>query len=61
MNYVRFIAVTRFAAGIVVLLGGYVTGVVSQSSTYIAFLQFFFGALIPNLLIWWKMKRVLSR
>lgn len=61
MNYVRFIAVTRFAAGIVVLLGGYVTGVVSQSSTYIAFLQFFFGALIPNLLIWWKMKRVLLR
>ena len=41
MNYVQFIAVTRFAAGIVVLLGGYVAGVVSQSSTYIAFLQFF--------------------
>jgi hypothetical protein len=59
MNHVRFIAITKFAAGVVVVLGGYGAGVWSQSPTVIAFLQFFIGALIPTLLFWRKMKQLL--
>ena len=60
MNFVRFIALTRFVSGVVVVAGGYVTGVVSQSPALIAFLQFAIGAFIPAFLFWWKMKQLLN-
>lgn len=60
MNYVRFIALVKFSAGVVVVFGGYIAGVLSQSPTSIAALQFFIGAFIPALFFWWKMKKLLS-
>lgn len=60
MNFVRFIALTRFATGVVVVAGGYVVGIVSHSPAMIVFLQFAIGALIPALLFWWKMKQLLN-
>lgn len=60
MNYVKFLAITKFGAGIVTLLAGYIAGLVSQSPALIAFLQFFIGALVPTLLARWKMKQLLS-
>jgi len=59
MNYVRFISITKFLAGVAVVAGGYIAGIASQSSALIAFIQFSFGALIPALLFWRKMKNVL--
>jgi O-antigen/teichoic acid export membrane protein len=59
MNHVRFIAMTRFIAGVVLVLSGYVAGVMSQSPTLIAFIQFSIGALIPTVLFWGKMKKLL--
>jgi O-antigen/teichoic acid export membrane protein len=61
MNHVRFIALTKLVAGIIVVLGGYTAGVLSQSPTVIAFIQFSVGALIPALLFWWKMVKLLTR
>ena len=60
MNYVRFIALTKLFAGIIVVLGGYAGGVLSQSPTIIAYIQFSIGALIPALLFWRKMKKIIS-
>lgn len=61
MNYVRFVAITKFIAGIFVVLFGYAIGVVTQSPTMIAYLQFVIGALIPSLLFWRTMRGLLNR
>jgi O-antigen/teichoic acid export membrane protein len=61
MNHVRFIALTKLVAGIVVVIAGYTAGVLTQSPTYIASIQFLIGLLIPALLFWRKIKRLLGR
>ncbi len=60
MNHVRFIAITRFLAGVVVLICGYICGVLFQSSAIIAFIQFFVGAFLPAFIFFLRMKRLLS-
>lgn len=59
MNYVRFIAVTKFIAGIIVILIGYTFGLLFKSSTIIAFIQFSIGASVPAVIFFFKMKRLL--
>ena len=60
MNHVRFIAVVKFAAGVVVVSVGYWAGVWSQSPTIIVFLMFSIGTLIPTFLFRHKMKQLLA-
>jgi hypothetical protein len=60
MNFVRFTALTKLVAGILVVIGGYLAGVTTQSPVSIAFIQFFVGLFIPAVLFWWKMKRLLG-
>ena len=59
MNYVRFIALTKFVFGLLVLGGGYVAGALFDSTTLIVLSQFLFGALFPSLLFYLKIKRLI--
>lgn len=59
MNYVRFVALVKFTAGIIVFYSGYMAGKLTQSPSLIAAIQLVFGALAPMFFFYWKMNSLL--
>jgi O-antigen/teichoic acid export membrane protein len=60
MNDVRFLAISKFAAGVLVILSGYAAGLWYHSPSLITWMQFFFGTLVPGLLLWAKINRMIA-
>jgi len=60
MNYVKLVAIVRFASGVIVFMGGFILGNSTQSSTLVVTLQFLVGALIPTFTFNKKLKEKIN-
>lgn len=61
MDYVKIIALTRFCSGVLTLLGGYYIGKYTTSITILIFWQFLIGVLIPAIIFFCNMDRILKK